>query len=1028
MTRRFSYIIATILAALGISCQADIDVVPPIVEDATPEGWVKIEFTANTPLMTEVAVRGVDPDGIDVQSLMLFCFNDYGLYIAHVDAELTPAIETPSLSGIYTAIIPEDTRIIHFVGNQNSNLLDTESFINRTEDEIQDNMVGASGMIIYWSRFVFANDGGHQQQLANANNGEGIKLIRNQAKITVENPTSNGFMEISGWDVTNIHAYGTTAPYHPEKRFPTDGTDFEWVTSEDFVTIPNNRTKLSDITDVNSKPEAYIFEHENSFYDPVNVIIKGKPVGSNEELYYRVMIIDETGEQLMIRRNHHYKLNITGRLTYGSKTFEEALTAPATNNIWVAVADWVNEVSYNGLTLSVDETSVVLGENKAGTKLELGYDITSTTSLTDADKAEVRWMDGNTVAAHNFNHTFTANGNSGRGVVSIQLLEMGNNTMLEGTLIVKTGRLQRAIRVVLIKTQKFTPVWAATQIYGGETGELATCKFTIPEDFPFFPFKVYVSVNSLDVRSATTGRVLPVVRKGDEGWYGKDNELGYKYVYTVTEPGTQRLYLHSILKHENGGSDKITLEAEFFEDVTKEFRYVTHQNAISVKDLNTHNLSGVNDEPVYYHLVPRKVNAPVRFDVMLSDVSKGENNPTPKNAMAGDEFFIYSRTLDSLASADELAMFDLPANWSRDCHYYTVDDNYWEQSKNGRMMMFQPVNPIKSGSNVGVYTLLLKTNTAHSDDMIRIASNDPSRHSATPGMTNTNYEGNTYRSFIFELATYRPFRFAAQVAINGGTPVGTWNTDPAKLTEPDAVDHLHWTYIPNQKVDINLDITSFTGNDGRSADPFGTSFEVYIDAPMLKIDESRLTPTMAAKLKAHPTIPGRFVYTVDASREKERESGNGSSVMVVDNAAASQAGERKTLPFVTNSITTAGEIVISSETEVCEFFEKRFKVSNVLIEGSIKYEEGGTQRDIAHNEFVSFAVERTGVRIGSMNINADGHFTLNLRAEYSFTWNDDAVRLAYIRDGKVYETTFSNLKSLYDSVVARNETVVLREL
>ena len=134
MTRRFSYIIATILAALGISCQADIDVVPPIVEDATPEGWVKIEFTANTPLMTEVAVRGVDPDGIDVQSLMLFCFNDYGLYIAHVDAELTPAIETPSLSGIYTAIIPEDTRIIHFVGNQNSNLLDTESFINRTED------------------------------------------------------------------------------------------------------------------------------------------------------------------------------------------------------------------------------------------------------------------------------------------------------------------------------------------------------------------------------------------------------------------------------------------------------------------------------------------------------------------------------------------------------------------------------------------------------------------------------------------------------------------------------------------------------------------------------------------------------------------------------------------------------------------------------------------------------------------------------------------------------------------------------
>lgn len=1026
MIKRLSYIVATILAILGISCQADIDVVPPVVEDTTPEGWVKIEFAANTPLMTEVAVRGVDPDGIDVQNLILFCFNDYGLYIAHVDAELVPAVETPSLSGVYTAVIPEDTRIIHFVGNQNSNLLEPELFVNRTEDEIQDNMVGASGMIIYWSRFVFSNDGGHQQQLANANNGEGIKLIRNQAKITIENPTDNGFIEISGWDVTNIHAYGTTAPYHPEKRFPTDGTAFEWATSEDFVTIPTNRTKLSDITDVNSKPEAYIFEHENSFYDPVNVIIKGKPVGSNEELYYRVMIIDEVGEQLMIRRNHHYKLNITGRLTYGSKTFEEALTAPATNNIWVAVADWVNEVSYNGVTLSVDETSVVLGEDKAGTMLELGYNITASSTLTAADKAEVVWMDGNAVAAHNFNHTFTPNGNSGRGVVSIQLLELGDNTMLEGTLIVKSGRLQRAIRVVLIKTQNFTPVWAATQIYGGQTGELATCKFTVPDDFPFFPFNVYVSVNSLDVRSATTGRVLPVVRKGDEGWYGKDNNLGYKYVYTVTEPGTQRLYLHSILTHEDGGADEIMLEAEFFNDITKEFKYVTHQNAISVKNLNTYSVSGIVDEPVYYHLVPRKVNAPVRFDVLINDVSDGENDPEPINAMEGDEFFIYTRTLDVLSN-DEAGTYDLPTGWYNECNFYDVDDNYWEQSKNGRMMMFQPINPNKSGEDKGMYTLLLKTNSSYSDDLIRIASNDPSRYRATPGMTDEYYDGNTYRSFIFELSTYRPFRFAAQVAINGGAPVGTWNTDPATLTAHDATDNLYWTYIPNQKVDINLDITSFTGSDGRSADPFGTSFEIYIDAPMLKIDESRLTPEMAVKFKAHPTIPGRFVYTVDASREKERETGNGANVMVVDNVAASQAGERKTFPFVTNSITTAGEIVISSDTEVCEFFEKRFKVHNVLIEGSIKYENGGVQHDVAHNEFVSFAVERTGVRIGSMNITADGHFTLNLRAEYSFTWDDDEVKLSYINGGEVYEATFDSLKALYASVVERGESIVLRK-
>lgn len=1017
MTKRLLNIFALVALVATTACQHDIDVNPPI-NSTTPEGWLEVEFTADTPLFTEVVVRGVDPDGIDVQNLTLFCFNEFGLYIAHVEAELTPNVETPSLSGSYKATIPEATRIIHFVGNQNPNLYEKDMFLNRTEDEIQDDMVGASGMIIYWSRFVFSAEGSLQQQLANANNGEGIKLIRNQAMISIDNPT-NEYITISGWNVSNIHAYGTTAPYHPEKRFPTNGTDFEWP-GDDFVTLPENRVKMSDISEVTTKPEIYIFEHENTLQDPVSIIIKGMPAAGSKELYYRVMIIDEAGEQIMIRRNHHYRLNITGKLTYGSETFEEALTAPATNNVWVAVDDWVNEVSFDGVTLAVEQTNVVMGEDKAGTALTLGYTITSTSTLSDLDKAEVMWADGNTVAAHNVNHTFTANGNTGEGVITLQLLEMGNNNILEGKLIVKKGRLERTINIVLIKTQHFTPVWAATQIYGGDIGQLATLKFTIPEDFPFFPFKVYISVNSLDVRTAATGRVLPVVRIGDEGWYGEDNNLGYKYVYTVTEPGTQRLYMQSILTHVNGGKDNIRLEAEFFETVIKEFQYVSHQNAISVDDLNTYSDAGVTDEVIYYRLVPRKINAPVRFDVQLSNLADN----TAVNAGANDEFFIYTRTLDSLYNQNDRDMFDLPEGWDWDCRFYSIDDSYWQQSTNGRMLMFQPTNIDKTGDERGRYSIFLKTNTSRSDDMVRIASNQPESQSALPGQSGQMYSGNTYRSFIFELSTYHPFRFAAQVAIGGGTPVGTWRTD----TEPDPVDNLEWSYLPNQQVDINIDITSFTGSDGRSSDPFGTAFDIYIDAPMLRIDESRLTAEMQAKLRPHPTIPGRFVYSVAASREEERKTGNGQSVMIADSAAASQAGERKTLPFITTGITTAGEIVLSSENEVCEFFEKRFKISNTLIEGSIKYEVGGAAYDVAANEFVSFAVEHTGVRIGSMNITSSGHFELDLRAEYSFTWDDDAVRLAYINNGTVYEVSYPSLKALYDSVVVGGQSIILKAM
>lgn len=51
---------------------------------------------------------------------------------------------------------------------------------------------------------------------------------------------------------------------------------------------------------------------------------------------------------------------------------------------------------------------------------------------------------------------------------------------------------------------------------------------------------------------------------------------------------------------------------------------------------------------------------------------------------------------------------------------------------------------------------------------------------------------------------------------------------------PEKVTPLEWTYQPDQRVDIGIDVTSFAGFDNKSVDPFGQAFEIYIDAPMLK--------------------------------------------------------------------------------------------------------------------------------------------------------------------------------------------------
>jgi hypothetical protein len=195
---------------------------------------------------------------------------------------------------------------------------------------------------------------------------------------------------------------------------------------------------------------------------------------------------------------------------------------------------------------------------------------------------------------------------------------------------------------------------------------------------------------------------------------------------------------------------------------------------------------------------------------------------------------------------------------------------------------------------------------------------------------------------------------------------------------------------------------------------------------MLDIDYSRLSEVLAAKLRPHPTIEGRYIYTVDASREAERAAGNGESVKFADATGATQTNERKTLPFVTNCITSYGDITISSEKAVCEFFDKGFKVHNTPISGEIAYYDGA-QYPVPMGGFVSFAIEKSGVRLGSMNIAADGKFAITLRKEYSFTWDEDPLVLEYIRDGVAYRAHYDSLEHLYESTVLDSEPIVLRK-
>lgn len=962
---------------------------------AAKEGYLALRFSAEIPDMQEVETRAVDPDGGGVQNMTLFCFDTYGLFISTATATIHST--TDLLNGTFDAQVPDNTRTIHFLANQNMSEFKEDDFRGKSETEVMSVLEGSSGKMIYWARFACApND----ERKINEQLGNSIEMIRNQAQVSIAEWDTQWFT-VTGFAVVNSNAFGTVAPYHPEQGF-----DFTWPGTEDFVTLPLNDAKMSDIVDVSTSTSEYIFESKNTADDPVSVIIRGHASGATDDLYYRVLLLDENGEQLLIRRNFHYKLNIQGPLSYGQKTFEEATKAAATNNVWISISDDVKSVEDNNYILTVEETSYILSSFNSDRTYTLNYTLEGKngTQLTEADKPEVTWLDGNNVAIPTLTNTFDAS--SGEGSIRITFNPLNNNEKLEGTLLIKKGKLQRKIKVIAIKEQVFTPAWVGTQVYGSVNGSdkdsraHVTVMFTIPETCPeeLFPLRVLVSTNELDVRSAA-GVALPVINDGDEG-YGEPNGIGYKYVYIADAPGVQRIYFENVLNHTGTDKGTVRIEAEHFRTVDKTFTYSENQRSITVDGLNEYNATDPSeenfpdDEVIYYRLVPQKRYANVQFNMVMKDLA----NNSSINAESNDEFLLYSQHLDYYEDGEE----DKAGVTEFDCTFHEVDESNWGNV--GRMLVFKPRQPQNPTAGTGRYSIYMKTNRAVSAEVVRISSNQQGSPSAWPGNSGT-YAGNSYRSVTFELANYNPFRFAARVNNEGTDTSGA---------EEEVTTPLAWTYAPEQEVNIALDVTSFAGTDGKSADPFGEAFEIYIDAPMLEIDEARLAACKlnSAKLKADPNVEGRFIYTVDANRETERQYGYG-TVINSDGTGANQTGERKTLPFKTSSIVSAGDIVISSNKEKVVFFDKTFKVSNTPISGTLKY--GTNEQNVPRSAFVSFERTRNNSRIGSVTVTADGQYELRLRKEYTFNWYTDEVEFHYEIDGKVYHKIYPNLAELFAS-------------
>lgn len=1003
------------VAMFSLSCHHDTSI-DMGGESPSREGYLRINFDTRCSDMTEVATRAVDPDGVGVQDLTLFCFDAYGIFRTTVKATIKQDEPQPSVRGSFSAEVPAETRRIHFLANQNMTYVDETKFQNLTEAATMAAMEGSSGKIIYWGRFACdENDQRpiNEQLHAHVSQYGEVLLYRNHARISIADWNTE-WLEVTGFVTYNAPAFGTVAPYHS-----TEG--FVWPGSTPFVTLPQRSAVMSEILDVDTNENDYVFESENSVDNPVSVIIRGRVPGSSEELYYRVMLLDENGEQLLIRRNHHYIINIAGELSFGKRTFAEAVNAAATNNVWLSISDEIHEVADNEYTLAVDETSVVLDESYAGKSYVLNYTVTSKSSaaLTDSDRPTVSWANGNNVAANQIIHSFDPQ--TGRGELTIQIASMTAEDMQQGSIIVKKGRLQRKIKVIVIKTQKFTPSWIGTQIYGEATGQKVTLKFTIPDSCPneLFPFNVYISAQSLDIRAAS-GMQLSVIDSNSPE-FGQNRGSHYKYVYTVTQPGAHRLYFENVQTAADGVEHSLVLEARYFETITKKYTFTSSQNAITLTNMRSHS-AGANDEPVLYSIVPPKQGAYVRIDMSLEDKATGN----PAEVSVADEFLLFSKSLDYCSDYTELGLSGF------DCQFFPISEDVWSAGTDGRVMLFMPYNPTNPAQGEGKFSVYMKTRYAASNDIVRISSNSKTNISYLPSNNGASYVGQRYRSTIFDLFTYPPYRFAAQV--NGE---GRYVTSGEAEEEVDAIQ---WPYGKGESVTIAFDVTSYKNTKayyeesvlGTSVDPFGEAFDIYIYAPMLEIDRgaAEAMGLTESKFRENPDVEGGFIYTVEPTREAERAYGV-ATALIDDTSAAnpSQVGERKELPFRTKRVVSIGNIILSTNKEQILYYDKSFSVTNNSIEGYITYgADTNSQRDVPEDSFVVLQRLSDGARVGSFTINSNGEYLLRLRSEYEINWDLDEYKVVYTDPTDATKVYSNDTKITLPNLMAKpNITLILSE-
>lgn len=602
--------LCVLVGAFSFSCQswenADDAMVQTVKDDVvnTKEGdSITLTGTFEIPeavLATRSAVG-------NVENLHLLVFDENHRFIQRAEAVLskpdknlsgqqTPngnpgVLENKMLSFSAKLLSSNNKRTIHFVANYDFPAELSQDYLLRDMDEgeLMNKLVESRlNRAAYWRAFSFNG------LSSTSFNNRVFRLLRNQAEVQLVIERSADF-ELKGFCLHNAPRRGTVAPYISKQSLDNADIDAHYRdVLYSFPTQPTEPTLLGEMhtydvlsADGNIANDAWktnksniaVFEYKNSDASrdkQVSLIMYGqKRVNGRLERagYYKIDLKKDLfyGQDYMgsepydIIRNHLYKVTVNSVINKGYNTMEQAIAAPAGNNIFASVElqDFA-QVSDKNYTLNVGATEVILTKPSVYTTNFVYRRVNTNNDM--FDKVNVYYNRQPVAQAFNNDpYIQSVNFNKSNGTLTVTTKQnFPTSGFVSYKLLViadskdraTPSRIQRIINLTLRPPYNFN---ASLTNYTGATvaqGQLVQLAFNVPGSIPtqLLPYTLLMEANGL---TPSENQNIKLVIK--------DKKIFYEYTVLPTDQnlGTKILYFK---RNNSRGEVGVKLSSYLFAD------------------------------------------------------------------------------------------------------------------------------------------------------------------------------------------------------------------------------------------------------------------------------------------------------------------------------------------------------------------------------------------------------------------------------------------------------------------------------